>query len=359
MKRPPHALLPGWILLAAVACGRKGPLELPYSRIPAPVEDVVVYQRGDRAVLEWTNPEKNIDGHPPVNVEAVEIWLASGGPALTSGDLEKFGRMIVRLTEDDLASFNPDRRGGIPPRLTTSVPLDGSPPTARAFSLRVQANGKRLSDFSPPVSLEIRPCALPPEAPAAAVSEMFVELRWSPPGANVDGTTPPVIHGYTVYRSEDGRPPRRLNSEPLTDLRYEDRDVTFGSLLRYHVRTASSAEFPYLESADSEAVEIRPRDTFPPSPPEGLVGIVEGGAVSLSWKAGREEDLVGYRVWRREEGTGTAVLLTRQPIKESVFRDSPGPGGRVYLYSVSALDGHGNESERSRPVTARLKEGGG
>ncbi len=307
MKRPPHALLPGWILLAAVACGRKGPLELPYSRIPAPVEDVVVYQRGDRAVLEWTNPETNIDGHPPVGLEAVEIWLvssgpAAAGPALTSQDFEKAGRMLVRLTGDDLASLDPARSGGVPPRLTTSVPLDGSPPAVRAFSFRVRANGERLSDFSPPVSLEIRPCALPPEMPAAAVSERFVELRWSPPRANVDGTAPPVVHGYTVYRSEDGRSPRCLTSEPLMALRFEDRDVKFGSLLRYHVRTASSAEFPYLESADSEAVEIRPRDTFPPSPPEGLVGIVEGGAVSLSWKAGREEDLVGYRVWRRRRG---------------------------------------------------------
>jgi predicted small lipoprotein YifL len=364
MKRPSEALVLGWALLAAAGCGRKGALELPYSRIPAPVEDLAVTQRGDRAILEWTNPGKNIDGHPPVDIESVEIWMIPEAPERTGsrprpGDLEKRGRMITRLAREDVASLSKTDGPGSP-RLVTSVPLEGIPPASggRTFSLRIRANGGRLSEFSSPVSLEIRLCSLPPEEPAVTVTETFVEIRWSPPRANLDGTIPALIRGYTVYRSEEGRPPRRLTPESVTGLRFEDRDVRFGTALRYFVRTVSKAEGPYLESGDSEAVEVFPRDVFPPSVPEGLAGIAEGGYVSLSWKAGTESDLAGYRVWRREEGLSDDTLLTPEPVPGSVFRDTSGLENKVYLYSVSALDRSGNESGRSRPAVVRRKEGG-
>jgi predicted small lipoprotein YifL len=363
MKSLPNTLALGYALIAAVSCGRIGPLELPFSKIPGPVEDVVVSQRGDQAVLEWTNPGKNIDGHPPVEVEAVEIWSVPGDPGgggspPKAGDVEKTGRLVVRFAKADLVPV-PGTGAGGPPRWTASVPLDGTPSgfSRRDFSLRVRANGQKLSDFSSPVSVELRPCALPPQDPSGRAGESSVEIRWSAPAANVDGTTPPVVRGYLVYRSDDGGPLRRVTPEPVTELRFEDREAGFGSVLRYVVRTASTAADPYLESGDSEAVEIVPRDVFPPAPPGGLVGVAEGGSVSLSWRAGTENDLAGYKVWRSEAGTSPEVLLTPEAIAGTVFRDdSRLPAGR-YLYSVSAVDRNGNESGKSAPAAVLIKEG--
>ncbi len=361
MKSSPKAILLGWALFAAAGCGRKGPLEMPRSRIPAPVENVTVTQRGDGAVVEWGHSGKNIDGHPPVEIEAVEIWavfadLAGGGFPTLPADVEREGRRIVRLTARELAPLPATGDGS---RWVALVPLGGARSAAavRALSLRVQANGTKLSDFSKPVAFELRPCALPPSRPTAAMGESSIEIRWSPPPANVDGTTPPVVRGYRVYRSEDGRPPRLLTPEPVTDRRYEDGDVRYGSVLRYFLRTTSTAASPFLESADSEVIEIVPRDVFPPAPPDGLVGIADANSVSLSWRAGPESDLAGYRVWRRGEGSPDEVLLTPQPIVENVFLDASSLAGGVYVYSVSAVDQSGNESGRSRPAAVRLKKG--
>jgi predicted small lipoprotein YifL len=363
MKSLPNTLALGCALLSAVACGRKGPLELPFSRIPGPVEDVVVTQRGDRAILEWTNPGRNIDGHPPVDVEAVEIWsvqadAGGAGSPPKAGDPGTSGRLVVRLAKADLALV-PGTGGGGSPRWTASVPLEANTSGAprRAFILRVLANGRKSSEFSPPVSFEPRPCALPPKNPSARVEESFVEIRWSAPAANVDGTTPPVVRGYLVYRSDDGGPLRRLTPEPVAELRFEDREAGFGRVLRYVVRAASAAADPYLESGDSEAVEIVPRDVFPPAPPGEVVGIAEGGSVSLSWRAHPDSDLAGYKVWRREEGTSREVLLTPEAVAGNVFLDASRLPAGLYFYSVSAVDRNGNESGKSAPAAVRIKEG--
>ncbi len=352
----------GWTFLAGMGCGRKGPLQLPYSREPEAVENLVVFQRGDMAWLEWTNPRNNIDGHLPASLEEVEIWAGGesaenpSSPSVAPG-LQERGRLVARISMGELATLSPEASADSG-RMAYPVPVSSAGTGPVTFSVRVKANGGRLSEFSPPVSLTPRVCSLPPEGLEARIAGEAVELLWAAPIANVDGTRPAVVKGYRVYRSDGGRPALLLTAIPLEKPRFEDRDVEAGTDYRYFVRACSTAAPPFLESADSKILEITVVDLTPPAPPEGLAGISGEGFVVLSWKPSPERDLAGYRIWRSGEGGHGDVLLTEEALRENYFRDITVREDVPYTYSVTALDKNGNESAKSNPVTVRMKEGG-
>jgi len=61
-------------------------------------------------------------------------------------------------------------------------------------------------------------------------------------------------------------------------------------------------------------------------------------------------DLAGYNVYRREASgveEKTTVKLNPELVKTPSYRDSAVAAGKIYIYSVSAVDVRGNESARS------------
>ena len=78
--------------------------------------------------------------------------------------------------------------------------------------------------------------------------------------------------------------------------------------------------------------------------------------LAISWDPNTEEDLEGYRVWRREEGAREFLLLMPETIKESAYNDRAVEKGKVYAYAVTALDKVGNESQKSKIITDRIRE---
>lgn len=91
-------------------------------------------------------------------------------------------------------------------------------------------------------------------------------------------------------------------------------------------------------------------DNLPPLAPAALSGAYAGGATHLAWGANGEPDLAGYRVYR-----GTNVGFVPSPANRVVetgttaFTDAPGV---AYVYKVTAIDLHGNESAASTLVPA-------
>jgi hypothetical protein len=72
-----------------------------------------------------------------------------------------------------------------------------------------------------------------------------------------------------------------------------------------------------------------------------------------------ERDLSGYFIYRRLQGepASAAVKLNAQPVSAPAFRDSAIQPGRTYVYSVSAVDEHGNESKRSEESSEQVPQG--
>lgn len=75
----------------------------------------------------------------------------------------------------------------------------------------------------------------------------------------------------------------------------------------------------------------------------GLINVVNGGDVTLTWTANTETDLAGYHIDRRS-AQGTQVRLTGVPIAGTTLVDS-GLEDDTYYYTVTAIDLAGNEAD--------------
>jgi hypothetical protein len=91
-------------------------------------------------------------------------------------------------------------------------------------------------------------------------------------------------------------------------------------------------------------------DNLPPGPPAPIAGAYGGGTTVLHWAANHEADLANYRVYRGSSLTFTPSAGNRvgSPL-DTTFTDA---AGAPYIYKVSAVDTHGNESAFSTLVPA-------
>jgi hypothetical protein len=352
--RPIPAVLAAVLLLLAGGCGKKGNLRPPLRLVPQAAEGLRASQRGARIILAWTNPESYNDGSPLGPVGSVEIWQGA-----EAGDFPDAARLVKSLAAADLeplrATPDPASRA-----YAISFLPSGEPPASgrpRLFALRVvDVRRKRVSAFTPPVGVNYVPVPLPPADVRAEVMENGIVLRWTPPTANSDASTPPALGGYNVYRAEGEAPLRRLTDRPLTEPPFADANFQFGQAYRYVVRAVAAADAA-AESEDSALLSLTPRDAFAPASPSGLTATAGGSVITLLWDPGREGDLAGYKVWRRDAGDGGWTPLTEAPVAGNAYTDVSAAKGIRYEYAVTAIDASGNESARCAPVAEILKEG--
>jgi hypothetical protein len=343
-------------LIVFSGCGKKGPIEPPLARLPQTVQGFSLFQRGDKVLLNWTNPEAYIDGNPIGKVAEVEIWLIKENRAVgtaakkwTTADFENKAELLIRISADQFSTFH-----SLEPE-QTGLTYVYAPKTEEfghkvlTFALRVKDGEKRTSAFSEPSSLVLLPPPAPPQNVLTEVFEDHIQVRWKEGEEVSQATGSAKPAGYNLYRSVGDVPARRLNSALITQPEYSDKDFSFGQTYRYFVRTVLESA-PPVESEDSQSAEVSPRDTFPPRPPTGLAVIGGSGFIALSWEANRESDLGGYRVWRRLEGKGEFVLIAKLTAAESSFQDTRVEKNSRYEYAITALDTAGNESQKSEPA---------
>jgi uncharacterized protein len=341
--------------LLAAACGRKGSIRPPLLLVPQPAENFRAFQQGERIVLEWSYPSSYIDGTTLAEIGAVEIWAADKPANFPGG-----ARLFKMLSKADLAASAENRAPEKKTSLYAFVP-QGPDRIGKSLSYAVRIQDtrkKRWSEFSPAASVTYVLVPKPPLDLRVSVAENRIELRWAAPAGNVDGSAPARFKGYNIYRAEIGRAPVRLNARPFSERAFDDPEFVFGKTYTYVVRATATDGEPYAESADSPVAVITPKDVFPPAMPGGLTAAGSGRVITLLWDAGREPDLAGYRVWRREAGRTEFKPLNDRPFAENTYSDTTAVLGTKYEYAVSAVDQAGNESAKSAPVSETLKEPG-
>jgi hypothetical protein len=368
------------LLLAAATCGKKGGILPPLVFIPQKAENLIAFQRGRHILLGWTNPASYTDGRPLAGISAIEIWVyeaggsvQAGAPAMTAGEFESKARRLAVLEPREPAS--PAQKEDSQKRAGQAEPKNRAPTVQEQvynhlltekdltagrliFAVRVKDAIKgRASDFSDHAAVSPQPLPLPPGNIRAQVFEDRIEIRWDVPRENFDHSTPARLKGYNIYRIDSGNKIQRLNPDLVREEKFDDANFLFGQLYRYFVRAAASDAAPVLESDDSEAIEVAPKDVFPPATPAGLTAIKGANFITLIWDAGRAKDLAGYRVWRREVGQGPFVPLTAQSILENTYTDTAVEKDKRYEYAITALDRSGNESSKSEAVSEVIKDG--
>jgi hypothetical protein len=139
------------------------------------------------------------------------------------------------------------------------------------------------------------------------------------------------------------------------------RDGDTYTYIAQRVQTVTLGEHMLeLRGAPSVPVTFSFRDTFPPRVPTGLVLVPGGGfgepaSIDLVWDANIEPDLLGYNVYRSQDGGGFE-RLNAVPLPAPSYRDMQVEPGRRYTYRVTAIDQRRNESAPSAVASESLRK---
>ncbi|HYK90553.1 MAG TPA: fibronectin type III domain-containing protein [Acidobacteriota bacterium] len=340
-------------LLIVAGCAKVGEPQPPAVLIPKPATDLAASQYSDTVVLSVSMPSLNTNGSPVTTLMRVEVFRLTSSRGLAAplpeADYLKTAEMILSISADKFATYLNGKAFVIRDQFT---PADRSALYDRAFDYALRFVNRKMQTAGLSNQVIILPTAIPtaPAGLSAKLTQEYVRLTWDAPAQNMDGSTPPHIAGYNVYRSEDPRKfsPAPLNPEPLQQQEYDDRSFQFDKTYYYEVSVVGSRRNPYAESVASPPVTVMARDIFAPGPPQNLNAVAEGGVAILLWVAPPDPDVAGYRVYRTQEGASEKRLLSTTLIGTLSFRDESAQAGRKYDYYVTAVDSHGNES-----VTAR------
>ena len=101
---------------------------------------------------------------------------------------------------------------------------------------------------------------------------------------------------------------------------------------------------------------VQPVDSVPPIKPIGLKGTIDSlGIVTLSWDANKEEDMLGYRVFRGNNKNEEYSQITVSPHRGTTYYDSisvKNLNSKVY-YQLIAVDQRFNMSEPSEVLEVK------
>jgi hypothetical protein len=352
------------LLVAAFGCGKEGPPSPPVSDIPRPVTDLVVSQRADRVVLEWSYPSLTTSGKSLDSIQKIVVYrfdeeLPASLAERPVEPSDKVAPDLARFAQMPIPTEKQFQRAGIAaaelsgedlPAYTsgTRIIFEDQPPVHSAsgrpmrYTYGVVTEGRRVQS-APSNLVSIVPQTPParPERLIARMSPEFVKLVWSgaTPGAT-DGES--FVIGYRVYRSFLGQSATLLNEKPVTDVFYEDRPA-YGTYT-YFVTTVTAVD-PAIESEASDLMTVEFRDMLPPPTPASVTALVEDDAVRLIWDPVVAPDLAGYIVYRWDGIS--KVRLNKTLVTEPSYRDVRPATGIGYIYGVTSVDSNANESAQT------------
>jgi hypothetical protein len=364
-------------VILAVACGKRGDPKPPVPVIPQATSDLVVTQRADKVILSWSYPALTTAGRSLPGVRRVVVYryvellpgettgpgadpLPNSGadpgqpeavarfakvPALSPTQFAKLREQVDSIEGAKL----PAATSGAKLLFEDAPPLHSSDGRPVRVTYGVVTEGElarsELSNLAVIVPLEIAP--VPADFKAQATRD-GVELTWT---AAKRSATSPVAQGYDIYRSAPGELPdefaRPINAAPIESGSYTDKPA-YGAY-DYRITTVAATGPPRLESGLSAAANVTFKDLVPPPAPASLTALLETKVVRMIWDPVVADDLQGYLIYRTQ---GPYKLkLTPGPAKQTFFGDESIELGIAYVYSVTAVDKSGNESEPTKSVT--------
>lgn len=129
------------------------------------------------------------------------------------------------------------------------------------------------------------------------------------------------------------------------------------------IKDAKTSNYYYVKAVDAVGNEysstpylVQLKDNTPPEAPLGLKGNIDTlGIIKLKWKAGKEEDIEGYRVYKANSLNDEFTLVSKAPVKDTIFMDSTiinTLSEKIY-YKLVAIDHHFNISKFSKILTLK------
>ena len=375
LESPPLRRVLIFVVVIAVACGKRGDPRPPVPVIPRATSDLVVTQRANKLLLSWSYPSLTTAGRTLGAVRRVTVnryieelpatpTAQPGGmgvpepstpaaiaqfanaPPLTAAQFGKLSQRIDSIEGANLAGATvgakllfedtPTFRGpsGRPLRITYAVVTEG-----------VGARSD-LSNLASIIPLDV---AVAPTSLRATASAEGVKLAWTAPAKAATGNVAPVIAGYNIYRTVSGELLDQfagpVNPTPTKGTDYTDAPP-YGAY-EYRVTAVAAPGPPRIESDPSMPATATFKDLIAPPPPASLTALVETRVVRLVWDSVDAPDLAGYNVYRYE-AAGKVKFTYGLPINQTHFGDESILPGIEYWYAVSSVDKSGNESKETQ-----------
>jgi hypothetical protein len=343
-------------------CANPGPPRPPSLHLPTIVSDLSAERSGNEVKLRWTTPSKTTDGISVVGPLTAEVCRASS-PSGAAAACSPVRSVPVKPGPSEASEVLP-------------AALHTDPQVLLAYRVSILNSQQRSAGLSQPAYAAAG--SAPPAITGLHIeaAEQGAMLQWeqkdaadaieldrlhvvaAATGSHQPGTFPsagkePTETRFRVARAGAGSSPFRSDAGGSVDATAR-RGETYTYTAQRVREVTRNGHVLEIRSIPSFVVTVVMRDSFPPKAPAGLEAILAGPAtaspaIDLSWRPGTEPDLAGYLVYRQELGTDGAILgarlkLTSAPIPEPGFRDTSVVAGRIYSYSLTAVDSSGNES---------------
>ncbi|MBS1793940.1 MAG: fibronectin type III domain-containing protein [Acidobacteria bacterium] len=341
-------LLPAFFFLA---CGKRKPPIPPVEKIPQKTV-VAGFQRGNKIFLSWNVSPRNTTGTSLENISRVDVYRLTE-PAAQSGALseEEFASKSTLIASIPVTqiNFNPQMEF-----------VDSLNFTVQSVKIRyavkfVNKSGQKAGFSNFLVIEPVNKVALPPDKLLSKINEDSIKLEWDAPAANIDGSKPANVLGFNVYRKISDQQPKIINSAPVNNNQYFDRNFEFEKDYIYFIRTVSVGnEGDPVESDDSRIISIHPKDVFPPAAPSAVTIAAAPGTISIFFANNLEKDIAGYRIFRSQNPDLPETQwepVTKDLLRINTFQDTTVASGNRYYYFIKAFDNAGNQSPPSKVVS--------
>jgi hypothetical protein len=326
------------------ACGYKTLPVPPQQMVPKPITDLN-YELSDKGVtLSWSFPTETVTGEDLTELDTFEVFRA----VVAVDDYCEtcpipYGQPI------SIAGGGVPRKGSRTGNYETTLLRQGH---LYFFMVRSRSGWWAESADSNIVSfLWDKPPATPGKV-TVNEHDGRISLKWSVVDTYLDGGKLAVPIQYQVYRSVGGSGFTPLGA-PVADTQVVDSDVKNGRQYLYRVQAVAVHGQGTVGGGMSEPVAATPQDQTPPEAPTGVRAVPTGVGVKIIWNALEEGGVTAYRVYRRV-GSGKPNLVGETSAEYTLIVDkkSPETTEAVY-YTVTAVDGNGNESKPSGETELR------
>jgi hypothetical protein len=311
-------------------CGKKSALIPPQQLVPLAINDLRYFLDENGVNLRWTYPAEMKSGEELQAIESFELLRAE-------------------IPEKDYCQ-------GCPVRFEKQVQIDGGPlpqsgesKTAAYmdaemrdgyryfYKVRSRAGWWFPSSDSNIIAFTWR---LPPRAPDGlqiASGDSKLTLSWEAVKEDVVGRPLGQVPVYQVYR-KSGDDQFVILGKPVQGLKFIDTGLNNGMLYEYRVRALVTYGETRQAGGASPEISGIPRDLTPPPQPENLIVVATPAGVKLAWQAVLSDDIVGYRIYRREGNSQVAELIAEVGEDQNQYVDQHIPDGGKWFYTVSSFD---------------------
>jgi fibronectin type 3 domain-containing protein len=336
----------GAALLLSGGCGYKNPPVPPESVVPKAIEDLRYTTQEDGVRLTWSYPLETISGKDVQEISSFDLYRAEIAlddycatcPVPYTDPIEVNGGVTVVEGAQRKATYD-----------------HGMLRSGHKYFFKVQARTSwwASSADSNVVTFVWHTFAAAPTALTASANDSYVSLSWQPVTTLRDGSPVGAPVRYQVLRSTSGSEFTPIGST-VTDTGFKDRQVKNGEEYRYQVQSQTLFGDDIVAGGASETVTASPLDTTPPPVPTGVMAIQTGSGIRVIWDSSMDDDISGYRVYRRTAGSDYTLLGNASP-STTTYMDKTAKADATYYYAVTALDNivPPNESSRSKDATLR------